>query len=373
MLVSRDGIADVSGGGIWQQVFAPHAVPLQQQQMPRAYSRGAVHPQQQRQSRRSVYDPAGSRREAVSVIPSSSLDQSVCYLPDSVSIRGPEGQYRTVFRDKAGEVESVVSGRYSGSSTRACEDVMRPLLPVLTGAGVAGHGVGGIYDCGTNANYRQPKTHRPPNAPKDWVCVCSRCGRTGHVAAHCVAKKRFEGDCDVCGQRGHTSRHCRLRNVSGAAVRAGRSQQQLPLADATRTTAIGELDLMESRCATCVALPDPELVSSSEREPLLDTSWQDEPAQQDDESVLGAKSVIYEVSSWNREKEQVHSSSSSSKNGSSDGASSSERSDATWSGPPTHQFHPEKCHPGRAWRRGAILGVEHPFDRGKSLAFAAWR
>ena len=111
--------------------------------------------------------------------------------------------------------------------------------------------------------------------------------------------------------------------------------------------------------------PDPDLMSSSKGESSLDKSWRDEPAQQDDEVVLGAKSVILETTSWYFTEEEVH----SNKNGSSDGASSSEGSDATWSGPPAHQVHPGKCLPGRAWRRGAILGVEHPFDRGKRV----WR
>ena len=89
----------------------------------------------------------------------------------------------------------------------------------------------------------------------------------------------------------------------------------------------------------------------------------------DDEFVLGAKYVIHEASSWCSEKEEIRSSASSSKKGSSDGASTSDGSGATWIGPPMHQFHPGNFLESRALRKGAILGLEHPFDRGKR----AWR
>ena len=108
----------------------------------------------------------------------------------------------------------------------------------------------------------------------------------------------------------------------------------------------------------------------SESEPLTNTIWQEQAALRDEEFVLGANAVIYEASSWCSEEEETCSIISESTNGSSDGASCN---GVPWSGSSTHPFDSGKGSPDNAWRTGAVRGVEHSFNRGKSLAFAAWR
>ena len=71
-------------------------------------------------------------------------------------------------------------------------------------------GVGGIYDCGSNAVYDQEDSPPPPGAPMCAVYRCGRCGKHGHKSEHCAAPRRFEGTCGACGQYGHMWRNCAL-------------------------------------------------------------------------------------------------------------------------------------------------------------------
>ncbi|CAB1098118.1 unnamed protein product [Ectocarpus sp. CCAP 1310/34] len=74
------------------------------------------------------------------------------------------------------------------------------------------NGVGGIYDCGSNAVYHQPESLPPPGAPMGTVHRCGRCGRNDHHAIDCAAPRRFEGTCGACGQYGHMWRNCAKSN-----------------------------------------------------------------------------------------------------------------------------------------------------------------
>ena len=76
--------------------------------------------------------------------------------------------------------------------------------------GIPSFGVGGIYDCGSNAVYDQEDSPPSPGAPMCAVYRCGRCGKHGHKSEHCAAPRRFEGTCGVCGQYGHMWRNCAL-------------------------------------------------------------------------------------------------------------------------------------------------------------------
>ena len=76
--------------------------------------------------------------------------------------------------------------------------------------GIPSIGVGGIYDCGSNAVYDQEDSPPPPGAPMCAVYRCGRCGKHGHKSEHCAAPRRFEGTCGVCGQYGHMWRNCAI-------------------------------------------------------------------------------------------------------------------------------------------------------------------
>ena len=69
--------------------------------------------------------------------------------------------------------------------------------------GIPSIGVGGIYDCGSNAVYDQEDSPSPPGAPMCAVYRCGRCGKHGHKSEHCAAPRLFEGTCGACGQYGH--------------------------------------------------------------------------------------------------------------------------------------------------------------------------
>eukprot|EP00752_Nemacystus_decipiens_P018503 g16589.t1 len=83
--------------------------------------------------------------------------------------------------------------------------------PPRNSSGKFNRGVGGIYDCGRNADYFQTESPPPPGKPMGWVHQCQRCGRLGHEAADCDAIRRFEGYCDICGDYGHSASRCRFR------------------------------------------------------------------------------------------------------------------------------------------------------------------
>ena len=76
--------------------------------------------------------------------------------------------------------------------------------------GIPSIGVGGIYDCGSNAVYDQDDSPPPPGAPMCAVYRCGCCGKHGHKSEHCAAPRRFEGTCGACGQYGHMWRNCAL-------------------------------------------------------------------------------------------------------------------------------------------------------------------
>ena len=78
--------------------------------------------------------------------------------------------------------------------------------------GIPSIGVGGIYDCGSNAVYGQEDSPPPPGAPMCAAHRCGHCGRNGHKSEHCTAPHRFEGICGACGQYGHMWRNCALSN-----------------------------------------------------------------------------------------------------------------------------------------------------------------
>ena len=69
--------------------------------------------------------------------------------------------------------------------------------------GIPTVGVGGLYDCGSNAVYFQEDSPPPPGAPMCAVYRCGRCGKHGHKSEHCAAPRRFEDTCGACGQYGH--------------------------------------------------------------------------------------------------------------------------------------------------------------------------
>ena len=85
------------------------------------------------------------------------------------------------------------------------------VLPPRNASGEFNRGVGGVYDCGRNADYFQTESPPPPGKPMGWVYQCQRCGRLGHEAKDCDTDRRFEGYCDVCGEYGHSAGRCRLR------------------------------------------------------------------------------------------------------------------------------------------------------------------
>ena len=65
--------------------------------------------------------------------------------------------------------------------------------------GIPTIGVGGIYDCGSNAVYLQEGSPPPPGALMCAVYHCGRCGKHEHKSEHCAAPHRFEGICGACG------------------------------------------------------------------------------------------------------------------------------------------------------------------------------
>ena len=85
------------------------------------------------------------------------------------------------------------------------------VLPPRNASGEFNRGVGGIYDCGRNADYFQTESPPPPGKPMGWVYQCQRCGRLGHEAKDCDADRRFEGYCNICGNYGHSASRCCLR------------------------------------------------------------------------------------------------------------------------------------------------------------------
>ena len=175
-----------------RQAVAPHEVPEQQQQ----WSRGGGAPQQQ----------------GCPALPSQPRRPAPWEHPEFTAA------YDEWYREYSSWVAQQHLQQQRSSPTRGGWTSPSPPPPPPPPplpqrhphtAGVSRTGAGGIYDCGTNANYYQPETRPPPHASRDSVCVCARCGRKGHIAEDCLARKRFEGEM-MCGQRGHTSRHCRL-------------------------------------------------------------------------------------------------------------------------------------------------------------------
>ena len=70
-------------------------------------------------------------------------------------------------------------------------------------------GVGGLYDCGSNATgWHQEESPPPGGAQMGALHQCKRCGRLGHLAEICSTPQRFEGFCDCCGQYGHQRYYC---------------------------------------------------------------------------------------------------------------------------------------------------------------------
>lgn len=120
------------------KVTVPYVAAMQRQQKPWAYSWGAA-PPQQRQLHPSVCDPSASQREHANFVTSSS--PGVCRTWYTSGFGGGVVPHNPSY--KAGGVESGVSKRF---------------------------GAWRIYDCGSTADYYQPKKRPPPNAPKN-CCV----------------------------------------------------------------------------------------------------------------------------------------------------------------------------------------------------------
>ena len=70
-------------------------------------------------------------------------------------------------------------------------------------------GIGGPFDCGSNATgLYQKESPPPPNSPMGSMYQCKRRGRLGHMAQICTTPQRFEGTCNCCGQHGHRYHNC---------------------------------------------------------------------------------------------------------------------------------------------------------------------
>ena len=133
-------------------------------------------------------------------------------------------------------------------------------------------GVGGIYDCGSNAVYFQEDSPPPPGAPMCAVYRCGRCGKHGHKSEHCAEPRRFEGTCGACGQYGYIWRKCAL---------SSRGQPHLNV-----FTSSGECPVTDAHGADTIVIPQQQ-----HRQPAVDLGGEDIPFQQSSDSIYYSNSV----------------------------------------------------------------------------------
>ena len=124
-------------------------------------------------------------------------------------------------------------------------------------------GVGGIYDCGSNAVYDQENSPLPPGAPMCAVYRCGRCGKHGHKSEHCAAPRRFEGTCGACSQYGHMWRNCAISS----------RQPHLNL-----FTSSGECYVTDAHGADTIVIPQ-------HHQPVVDLGGGDIPFQQPSDTM----------------------------------------------------------------------------------------
>ena len=125
-------------------------------------------------------------------------------------------------------------------------------------------GVGGIYDCGSNAVYDQQDSPPPPGAPMCAVYRCGRCGKHGHKSGHCAAPRRFEGTCGACGQYGHMWRNC--------AISSRHSHLNV-------FTSSGECYVNDAHGADTIVIPQ------QHHQPVVDLGGEDIPFQQPSDTM----------------------------------------------------------------------------------------
>ena len=133
--------------------------------------------------------------------------------------------------------------------------------------GIPTIGVGGIYDCGSNAVYIQEDSPPPPGAPMCAVYRCGRCGKHGHKSEQCAASRRFEGICGVCGHYGHIWWNCTL---------SSRGQPHLNV-----FTSSGECYATNTHGADTIVIPQQQ----QHHQPAVDLGGEDIPFQQPSDSM----------------------------------------------------------------------------------------
>ena len=131
--------------------------------------------------------------------------------------------------------------------------------------GIPPIGVGGIYDCGSNAVYDQEDSPPPPGAPMCAVYRCGRCGKHGHKPEHCAAPRRFEGTCGACDQYGHMCRNCALSS----------RQPHLNV-----FTSSGECYVTDAHGADTIVIP-----KQQHHQPAVDLGGEDIPFQQPSDTM----------------------------------------------------------------------------------------
>ena len=139
--------------------------------------------------------------------------------------------------------------------------------------GIPTIGVGGVYDCGSNAVYFLEDSPPPPGAPMCAVYRCGRCGKHGHKSKHCAAPRRFEGTCGACGQYGHIWRNC---------VRSSRGQLHLNV-----FTSSGECPVTQAHGTDNIVIPRQQ----QHHQPAVDLGGQNIPFQQSSDSMHYSNSV----------------------------------------------------------------------------------
>ena len=130
--------------------------------------------------------------------------------------------------------------------------------------GIPSIGVGGIYDCGSNAVYDQQDSPPPPGVPMCAVYRCDRCGKHGHKSEHCAAPRRFEGTCGACGQYGHMWRNCAISS----------RQPHLNV-----FTSSGEYYVNDAHGADTIVIPQ------QHHQPVVDLGGEDIPFQQPSDTM----------------------------------------------------------------------------------------